>query len=298
MSTSEDDLHKLSDEEFNKLLDADDGEDEREYPEGEGKDDKDEAQDDASDDASDDEGAAADEATPPAADDKPAAEAEPEPAAPASRAPYTFEAPADTETRLAALKTEERNAFKLLMEGEMTAEDYQAIKDRTEAEADELKAAKISARISAEMAQQQAERDWIAACSAFAAKAKTNEGIDYEGNKILGRALDAEVKELAAKPENASKPAEWFLTEAHKAVKEAFGLKAAAPAPAPAASRPTRPPASAIPPSIAKLPAAAESMATENKWAYLDKMSGPQRERAIAAMSAQELDEYMDSEAR
>jgi hypothetical protein len=223
-------------------------------------------------------------------DEQPAAEQQPAPA-------YKFDAPADATTQLAALKAEERAAFAELMAGEMTTEKYNEIRDRTEAESDALKAAQIQARVSAEMQAQAAEREWRAACSTFASKTKTAEGIDYEGNKILGRAFDAEVKELALKPENAQRPAEWFLTEAHKAVKEAFGIKPAA-APAPAANRPTRPPASAIPPSISKLPAAAESLATENKWAYLDKMSGVQREKAIAAMSAQELDEYMDSEAR
>jgi hypothetical protein len=293
MKVTEDDLALMTDEEREAFLaDPDDAaelaalsadpddEDDEPAPKAEAEDD-DEAEDKPE---AKPEPAAEDEP-----DEQPAAEQQPAPA-------YKFDAPADATTQLAALKAEERKAFAELMAGEMTTEAYNEIRDRTEAESDALKAAQIQAKVSAEMQAQAAEREWMTACSTFAAKAKTNEGIDYEGNKILGRALDAEVKELAAKPENAQKPAEWFLSEAHKAVKEAFGIKPAAPAPAPAANRPTRPPASAIPPSLAKLPAAAESAASEDKFAHLRGLEGVKLERAIAGMSERELDEYINSE--
>lgn len=294
MDLTEDDLALMTAEEraaYEANPDADDDTPpEDEADEGEGN-----TTDEAADDAAEEAPAAdpAPAAAQPAADD---AEAQDEPQqAQAASGPYAFTAAADIADKLAALKTEERDAFKQLMAGEMEAEDYQAIKDRTDAESDALKAQKLKAELSAEMQAQQAERDWRNACDAFAAKVKAGEGVDYAGNKVLGRALDAEVRDLAANPDNANKPAEWFLTEAHKAVKAAMGIQAkpAAPAPAPA-PRPQRPAANTIPPSLSKMPAAADPDVAADEFSHMRNLTGTALEKAIAALTPAQLDKYMN----
>jgi len=60
---------------------------------------------------------------------------------------YSAEVPADAKEQIAALTTEERTAFKQLMAGEIEADAYQEIRDRTEVAKDELKTKALTASI-------------------------------------------------------------------------------------------------------------------------------------------------------
>lgn len=297
MDLTDEDLALMTDAEreaYKANPDADEDPPEDDADEGEGNT-TDEAADDAAEEAPAADTAPAD--AQPATDD---AEAQDEPQqAQAAPSTYAFTAPADIADKLAALKTEERAAFKQLMAGEMEPEDYQAIKDRTDAESDTLKAQKLKAELSAEMAEQQAQREWANNCSAFAAQVKANEGIDYLGNETLFNFFNEEVKRLARHPGNVNKPMEWqlkgVLEDAHKAVKEAMGLvvkaKPAAPT-APAAPRPQRPAANTIPPSLSKMPAAADPDVAADEFSHMRNLSGTALERAIAALSSEQLERY------
>jgi hypothetical protein len=79
--------------------------------------------------------------------------------------------------------------------------------------------------VTADLAEKAGERHWQWEVNRFMRDVKKHEGIDYADSIRLNAALDAEVKAIANKPENADKPGRWFLTEAHKAVKEKLGVK-------------------------------------------------------------------------
>jgi hypothetical protein len=74
--------------------------------------------------------------------------------------------------------------------------------------------------VTADLAEKAGERHWQWEVNRFMRDVrKKHEGIDYADSIRLNTALDAEVKALANKPENADKPGRWFLREAHKKVK-------------------------------------------------------------------------------
>ncbi len=213
---------------------------------------------------------------------------------------FRAEAPADAADKLSALEARDAEAFAKLMDGEINPEDYQKVRAEVTRERDDIQAQVLKASISADMAEQQAANAWDRACKRFIASAKNDEGIDYTGNRLLGNALDQAVKELAADPANADKPASYFLSEAHKQVKQAFGHKpaaapAAAPAPAAAAPAARKPDLSQVPPSLAKLPPAQEPIVGDDEFAHLRGLTGNDYELAIARMSSEQLNRFMAS---
>lgn len=211
---------------------------------------------------------------------------------------YRAAAPADADARLAAADSKEADAFSKLMDGEITAEEYQKEKNEAQAEREAVREAQLKATIAQEMSEQASRAAWDRACEKFLSKTKADEGIDYAGNALLGQAFDTAVRALAAKPENASKPSSFFLAEAHKQVKQAFGhapARAPAAAPAPAARQRPAVDRSTIPPTLGGLPPAQEAVVGEDEFAHLRGLKGNDYERAIAGMTPAQLDRFMAS---
>lgn len=209
---------------------------------------------------------------------------------------YRAEAPADADTKLADLQAKEDDAFAKLMDGDLTAQEYKAEQAKLQTERDEIREAQLKASISEEMRVQAVEDGWNRACQRFISQTKASEGIDYAGNKLLGRAFDAAVRELAADPANSQKPASFFLAGAHKQVKDAFGHKPAAapaPAPAPKPADSRKPDLSNLPPSLANLPPAQDAVVGEDEFAFMRNLKGNDLERAIAGLNPAQLDRFM-----
>lgn len=258
-----------------------------------------EADDDGSDllsaVASDDEDDDGDEGAAPADDKKEAPSSEDNGDVDDEPAPEPLLAPAveNYDERVKALKAEKAEAFKKFSEGDMTSEDYMAIEDRVSTDLADLHYTQREHEASIRRAQQQAKADWDAECRRFMRDTLKREQVDYGNNPILGAALDTAVKALANDPKNESKPADWFLEEAHKQVKAAMGIKAA-PSPAPAASS-RKADLSGIPPAIGKLPVAMDAPVNGDEFAHMRNLRGSDYEKAIAAMTPEQLDRFMGS---
>jgi len=167
-----------------------------------------------------------------------------------------------------------------------------------------LVTAKTKADIAEESNRQSAEQRWDWEIDRFMDDAKEQKelgNIDYRTNKILQASLDAAVKDLASKEENANRTGRWYLMEAHKQVMGQFGRsvtgessaedKAAEAAAAKAAGR--RPDLKAVPKTLGGLPAASPSeTGTDNEFSSLDKLDGLALERAIAKMTPEQADRY------
>lgn len=140
------------------------------------------------------------------------------------------------------------------------------------------------------------------------------EGIDYDKNPVLMQMWDTNVKALAAKEENATKTAEWFLRAAHKLVKievakvaESLGFSKGE-APAPKGEKPAAPvdkkaavkaataarkPDTSKVKGVGTLPAAEASEVSGDEFSDLDNLTGVELERALAKMPEDTANKYL-----
>lgn len=174
-----------------------------------------------------------------------------------------MDVPADADAQIKALNDEKAEAFAKLMDGDLTAEQYRAIEDRTTAAVKAIETKVLTATVLSAANEQRAQNEWNRA-QASEFEAYKGEGLDYRGKPALLAAYNVNLKALAAKPENEAKSAKWFLREAHKMTKADLGITAA---PAPAAAKPVTAQAArgvdrnAIPPTLSRTPPALDPSA-------------------------------------
>lgn len=232
-----------------------------------------------------DAGAAADATDPAAAaDEEPAPEAKQQPA-PILVAPP----PEDAAAKLTEIGEKKDALLDQFDNGDITAKEYQKQLDSLAKEERAIERAQDRAELAASMEQQRLQNDWISTCNAF-----VDSNPIYKDNPRLYKALDAEVRELASKPESANWSGQKFLDEAHKNLAQAFNL--------PASKTPTpktpHTPRKDLPPNLAKVPAANLEDTSGGRFAVLDRMASTDPlgyEEALARMPAAERDAYLAS---
>lgn len=202
------------------------------------------------------------------------------------------EAPADAEARLAEISNGKAELLTKFDDGEIAAKEYQAELDKFAKQEREIERAIDKANLAAEMEQQRQRNEWFSSVNRFI---EANPLYKPESNPRLYRALDAEVRDLANRPEAASWSGDRILQEAHKNLSEAFGLgkPAAQPAAQPEKKAVPKP---QLPPTLAKVPAAEQSDTGEGKWAALDRMATADPlgyEEALTKMSDSERNAYL-----
>ena len=107
-------------------------------------------------------------------------------------------------------------------------------------------------------------------------------------------AYNHHLKGLAGKPEHESKSAEWFLREAHRLTKADLGITAAAPTPAPTpAPKPRGVDPATLPPTLARVPPAADATVDGDEFGYMASLRGADAEKALAAMTPEQLERYL-----
>lgn len=218
--------------------------------------------------------------------------------APAQATPvvqFKAEVPADAAEQIKTLKTEERDAFKSLMEGTMDAEAYQAIRERVEESVDKLKTQALTASIfeqaNAQTAEQVARSAWESA-EATAFKGFKDEGLDYKAKPALLAAYNSHLKALGNDPKNEKRDAPWFLAEAHRLTKADLGF--AAPAQhAPANKLVSGVDLSEVPPTLRTAPTAGGPNINTDEFAHMRNLEGLALERAHAALTDAQRDRYM-----
>ena len=209
---------------------------------------------------------------------------------------FKVEVPADAKDQIAALKLEDANAFKRLMDGEIDADEYQATKARTEEAIDELRTQAITAKVFEQANQQTAEQaaanEWKAAESAAFNSFKA-EGLDYKGDgkAALLAAYNFNLKALGQDPKNEHRDAPWFLAEAHRLTKEALGFvpvrKNNGPGPR------ERVDVTELPPTLRNVPTAATGAINTDEFAHMRNLDGLELERAHARLTPEQRDRYM-----
>lgn len=207
---------------------------------------------------------------------------------------YSAEVPADAKEQIAALKTEESEAFKQLMEGEMDSGAYKEIKDRTEAAIDELKTKALTASIfeqaNAQNAEQTARAEWTKAETQAFNSFKTD-GLDYKAKPSLLAAYNTNLKALGSDPKNENRDALWFLAEAHRLTKDDLGIVSTAKKSTP--TPPNRVDPAELPPTLRSVPVAATGAVNADEFAHLRNLDGLELERAHARLTNDQRDRWM-----
>lgn len=252
--------------------------------------------------------------------DAPGAAPTPEPYVPEARAPR-FEAPSDAQTQIDTARTKRDEAFARFEEGDLTRDEYKAIEKETLATEQTLQGAITRDAAVRAVLQTQAEtlfdekRADAINMLVGAGIAATKENLEEFDTLTAGYGDLAGRRGMVDGPKLVA--SQWALDSAVTAFKASRGVASAplasatatsaasavrTPAASPAAAKPTQAEAEAarkadlskLPPTLANTPAAADASITGNKFAHIDNMGRMDQEKAVAAMSDAELNEYLD----
>lgn len=267
-----------------------------------------------------DDGGDPDEEAPPAAAPAapaaaPAAPAEPAPAAPAA-APAVAESPAaepslptyrvedtsDFGKQRTDLRKQEAEIMNKWGAGDLTDEERDQQLGPIRDKMDDLLIRQTRAQTQQDLNEQHAANEWNRA-QATAFKAFQTEGIDYRAKPALLAAFNTNLKALGSDPANEDKDAAWFLNEAHRRTKDDLGIapKPAPTPPAPPAQAPAAAPASRgvdkskLPPTLSRVPPAADATVGGDEFAHLAGLSGADLEKAVTRMTPEQQERWLES---
>jgi hypothetical protein len=237
----------------------------------------------------------------PAADPAPAAAAAAEdPAIPPTTVTATYDAklPSDYDDQVKSLATQEADLKAKFKSGEIDFDEFELQRGELLTKREELTLARAKAEISQEMTQQTAQSQWKATVDRFVlSAAKEDGGIDYRKDLAKQADLDQFLRVLAAREENADKPMDWFLSEAHRRVKALHGL--ATPASkvddataVKAANEARKPPIGSAPATLAQVPGGDGPGDVAGEFADIDALEGEALESAIAKLTPAQREKW------
>lgn len=210
---------------------------------------------------------------------------------PQQTAPILVADPVDgAEARLTEIATKKDALLTQFDDGDITAKEYQKQLDELSRQERKIEFELHEANLAAKMEQQRLQNEWTKTCNDFVETHSI-----YKDNPRLYKALDAEVRELAGKPETANWSGQKFLDEAHKNLKQAFGFQEADTGKPKAKAYN---PAENLPPNLAKVPAAEVEDTNGGRFAVLDRLASSDPiayEETLAKMSEAERNSYLAS---
>lgn len=224
-------------------------------------------------------------------------QADQEPPAPKHSPIYQAQAPSDVGDQIKALNKDRASLLSKFTAGELNEEEFAQQDADLQEKRDALIKATTKAEVAAEMTEQQAAQAYSSTLKSFFAEQK-KAGFDYhdETNKAALQHLDARVKALGELYED--NPEGWreLLAEAHAMTAKKFDIKAAAKPQRQEQQERTRqnrmPDLSAVPPTVARAPAAADPAARGDEFAYLDNLDGLALEKAVAKLSPEQAERW------
>lgn len=225
-----------------------------------------------------------------AAEGKPESRPDPKTAADTAAPLLIAEAPEDAEAQLKEIADGKVSLAEKFDNGDITAKEYQTQLDELNRRERAVERAIDKARLAAEMRQQQEINAWLGQVREFT----TVEHPEYSQSRVRWMALDAFVKEIGSKPENANLSGPEILRMAHERVVADLG-DAAVHKPQ-ADGRPLKGPKAEAPKTLAKVPAADNAGLEDSRWAALDRLRETDplaHEDALMKLSEKERDEYL-----
>ena len=231
-------------------------------------------------------------------------------------APATIQpvSPADADEQRTALRAEKATALQQLLDGEIDQEAYQEVESRVQDKLDDLARA-AAVDMARNQMQQDAMMQEYGQHLGAARKELKAAGIDLEGEAgaqfdrairlfaqdAIDRGLTDAMGNMAASRDALAEAQALMLRRFGKAsgaapaAAPAAAAPGAAPAAAPAAPSARKPAAadrSALPPTLAGVPAAADA-SVGNEFAHLDGLEGTALEKALARMTPDQQERYL-----
>lgn len=213
----------------------------------------------------------------------------------AKEVPYAAPLPSDYDDQIKAIKDEDAALRQKFKDGEIDIDERDAGLAALSEKRESLVIQRAKAEIAQEMTQQSAQRQWESTVATFlTGAAKEEGGFDYRKDDGKRADLDQFLKILADKPENADKPMDWFLQEAHKRVKALHGV-------APAPKRETveeavakrRAPVSAMPKNLSQVPGSDGPGDVDGEFADIERLEGLEYEAAIAKLTSAQREKFL-----
>lgn len=208
---------------------------------------------------------------------------------------YTAPLPSDYDDQIKAIKDEDAALRQKFKDGEIDIDERDAGLAALAEKREGLVIQRAKAEIAREMSQQSAQRQWESTVATFlTGAAKEEGGFDYRKDDGKRADLDQFLKILADKPENADKPMDWFLQEAHKRVKALHGV-------APAPKRETveeavarrRASVSAMPKNLSQVPGSDGPGDVDGEFADIERLEGLEYEAAIAKLTPAQREKFL-----
>jgi hypothetical protein len=197
--------------------------------------------------------------------------------------------PENVDAKLAEIASQKSTLLDQFDNGDVTAKEYQLQLDALAKQERQIERQQDRAELAGQMEQQRLQNEWTRTCNDFVERNAV-----YKDNPRLYKALDAEVRELAAKPDTANWSGQKFLDEAHKNLSEAFGLKNDSVKKVEKPIAPRR----ELPPNLAKVPSADVEDTNGGRFAVLDRMANTDPlgfEETLNKMSSADRDAYLQS---
>jgi hypothetical protein len=209
---------------------------------------------------------------------------------------FHAEAPADIAEKRKNLRAEDAAALKKLMDGEIEAEEYAAIKDRVSDDLEALVRSEVTADVSTRMAVQAKANEWAKALNSAVASAKA-EGLDYMSKELSGE-FDSLLKVYSEKASQQGmtddnlEASKWALAEANKMMRRMHGTPVKASV---ADDKKSDEPAAARHnlTTLAKMPAADRAPINDDVMAKMGSLQGEDLEKYMATLSSKEIDRIM-----
>ena len=179
--------------------------------------------------------------------------------------------------------------------GEIEFDEFEAQRSTLLTEREALTIARTKAEISQEMTAQTAEQQWRSTVNTFLDATTLAGGPNYRTDAEKMGDLDLFVKTLAARPELANKPAEWFLAEADRRVRALHGLTTPEPPradPVADATARRRVDPSAAPRTLAQVPGSDGPGDVGSEFADVDALEGDALESAISRMTPAQREKF------
>lgn len=209
---------------------------------------------------------------------------------------YKAQLPEDFNGRMDAVRVREAEAWSKFDSGDLSREELQAEISKVNAEREELNRLLTKSEVSQEMSEQTAASMWQATIDrSYREFSKPEQGgIDYKKDPAKESDLDHFVKALAASDANATKPMEWFLSEAHKRVLALHGLapKASKQQAVAEATERRKPDLAAVPANLSQVPGGDGPGDVGGEFADIDALDGEEFEDALAKMSPEKRARY------
>lgn len=207
--------------------------------------------------------------------------------------------PADYDARVEGVKTELSALRQKFKDGDLDIDQYEAEKDKLEEQRRQLDLVKVRHDLARDQVEQGERTAWATGVNNLY-KVATKDGVDYAADEAKRADLDAMLKTLAARQENADKSMSWFLREAHRRVLALHDIRPGTPAPSPAPAAPAAParrappPTSALPPSLAQVPGTTgPGDDGGSEYQQLDALEGEALEDALARLSPRDRQRYL-----